>query len=75
MPPEKRLAFICYRNADSGLIAHSLHGQLSKKLGSERLFLAPASIDGGEKWPSEIEDALVAAVVMVVLIGRDWIRV
>lgn len=75
MTTEKRLAFICYRDrdADSGSIAKILYEQLSAKLGTHRLFLAPESIGGGKKWPLEIEEALAAAVAMVVLIGPTWL--
>ena len=73
MSTEKRLAFICYRDADSGPIAQILYDQLSAKLGRDRLFLAPESIGGGKEFTPEIEEALAAAVAMVVLIGPTWL--
>ncbi|MDI3465269.1 MAG: hypothetical protein OJF50_004090 [Nitrospira sp.] len=74
MATEKRLAFICYRDADSGPIAKILYDQLSAKLGSNQLFLAPKTIECGEEWDPAITTALAAAKVMIVLIGREWLR-
>ncbi len=73
MSTEKRLAFICYRDKDSRSIAEILYGQLSARLGPDRLFLATEDIARGKQWLEEINDALAAAVVMVVLIGPRWL--
>jgi len=73
MSTEKRLAFICYRDKDSRSIAEILYGQLSARLGPDRLFLATEDIARGKQWLEEFNDALAAAVVMVVLIGPRWL--
>lgn len=74
MSSEKRLAFLCYRGADSGAIARLLYDQLRTKLDDDQLFLAPKTIECGEEWPPAITTALDDAVAMIVLIGREWLR-
>lgn len=75
MSNEKHSVFICYRHSDSHPIAKFLYDDISGKLGRDRVFLAPETIDGGEKWPPAITSALEAAKVMLVLIGHEWLRV
>ena len=43
-------------------------------MGEEQVFLDHRSIEPGEPWPDRLEEAVREAAVVLVLLGRDWLR-
>ena len=53
--------FISYRKADSLDKARSIRSELSEAFGEDTVFMDERSIQGGDDWPNEIQDALTPA--------------
>jgi adenosine deaminase len=68
------LAFITYRRADSAGVAGRLYDRLVLEFGKACVFMDVAGgIPKGADFPTEIERKLLAANVMVVVIGPQWL--
>ncbi|AFZ17920.1 4a-hydroxytetrahydrobiopterin dehydratase [Allocoleopsis franciscana] len=67
--------FISYRRADSAAEAGRLHSTISRELGEEVVFMDTSSIEIGTQWSEELEEALQAAQIVIVVIGPDWLRI
>lgn len=67
--------FLSYRKEDTKEVTIQLHEYLEYALGTEKVFIDFRSINPGEQWPPLIRDKLNSATVMIVVIGRDWIKV
>jgi len=52
-----------------------LHVFCEHALGAEKVFIDLRSINPGDLWPPLIRDKLNSAAVMIVVIGRDWLKV
>ena len=67
--------FISYRRADSTSESGRLYSSITKELQGGTVFMDTAAIDVGTEWAQELEDALVAAQIVLVVIGPDWLRI
>ena len=66
------LIFVSYRRADTAPHALALKLELETKFRAAQVFLDTHVIQAGDAWPSQIENALKAAKVIVPLIGKSW---
>lgn len=66
--------FISYRRSDARADARGLAGELSSRFGSARVFFDTQSIEGGQRFPERIQEALDRARVVLVVMGSDWLR-
>jgi cold shock CspA family protein len=70
----RRGIFICYRREDTAGYAGRLYDALRQRLGlgEDRLFMDVDSIEPGMDFVDSINDAIGSSVVVLVLIGRQW---
>lgn len=66
--------FISYRRSDAGGHAGRLYDRLSDRFDRAALFYDLEHIDGGERFPDRIRQAVGEAAVVLVLIGPDWLE-
>lgn len=66
--------FLNYRREDAKGVTIRLHDDLEFALGEEEVFIDLGTVPG-TRWPKRIRDNLNAADVVVVVIGRDWLKV
>jgi pterin-4a-carbinolamine dehydratase len=66
--------FISYRRNDTAPVSGRLHGVLREAFGQESVFLDTSSVQPGAVWPDELEEAVAAADVVLLVIGPDWLR-
>jgi CHASE2 domain-containing sensor protein len=73
-PPRGSAAqfFISYRRRESQWPAKILNRALAERFGDASVFMDEATIDAGDIWPREIEQASSGCAVMLVLIGPGW---
>lgn len=69
------LAFLNYRRDDTGAAAQAIYAQMKVNFGSGQLFMDVNSIPIGGAWPDYLRQRVESASGLVVLIGRDWLRV
>ena len=72
---QNALIFLNYRKEDSKEVTARLHDDLEYALGAEKVFIDLSSIVPGRSWPQLIRDRLNATSVVIVVIGRDWLKV
>lgn len=65
--------FISYRERDSKGWALSLRDRLVEAFGEEKVFLDKDALRAG-KWKDQIEQALGACNIVLVVIGRGWLK-
>lgn len=65
--------FICYRREDSRWPARSLADALRSRFGQHRVFMDVDSVGLG-KWQRQIDKALAASRIVIVLIGPEWLN-
>jgi len=63
---------LSYRRADTAPHALALKLELETRLHAAQVFLDTHTIQGGDIWPSEIQDALNGAKAIILLIGKSW---
>lgn len=66
--------FLSYRRDDTQGFARSIYDRLASKYGSEKVFRDVDSIPAGVKFPDRIQDQVIRSRIMIVLIGKDWLR-
>ncbi len=66
--------FISYRRGETTGQARALHDRLAQRFGAARVFMDVDAIAPGADFVESIEQALDSSAVVLVLIGRDWIR-
>ena len=66
--------FINYRRDDSSGYAGRVYGALEAHFPHDLLFMDVDSIDPGLDFLEVIEQALAQCVVMLVIIGKDWVE-
>ena|GEM_PF-3426545 len=64
--------FISYRRSDVSGYAHALYAQLTRRFGTDQIFMDIDSIEPGTDFVEVIEKTLDSASVALVLIGRRW---
>lgn len=67
--------FISYRREDSAYPAGWLFDRLAERFGAERIFKDVDSIELGDDFVEEIEDAVGQTDVLLALIGEKWLTV
>jgi pterin-4a-carbinolamine dehydratase len=67
------LAFISYRREDTGPLAQNLYLHLKGRFGSGQLFMDVHSMQLGKPWPTQVQDKLQKATVVIALIGPAWL--
>jgi pterin-4a-carbinolamine dehydratase len=66
------LIFLSYRRDDTAAQALALKLELETQLQAAQIFLDTHTIQAGEKWPHQIEDALYIAEIVIPIIGKSW---
>lgn len=67
-------AFISYRRQDSSAASRWLGDVIRRIFGTQSVFVDTDAIRIGTTWPTEIEDALSRATVLIAVIGPAWLR-
>src|SRR5258708_32380292 len=65
--------FISYRRQDSGPTARRLADVLGHAFGPDKVFIDTDSIRSAQNWPTKISEALVAASILMPVIGPRWL--
>jgi pterin-4a-carbinolamine dehydratase len=66
--------FISYRRDDAAAEALLLSDAIRSRLGQRAVFMDTTSLSGGQQWPDALREAVLAADVVLAVIGPDWIR-
>lgn len=66
--------FLSYRRDDSAGSAGRIHEHLAQEFGSDAIFRDYDSLKPGQEFRSAIESALASSEVVVVVIGRNWLK-
>lgn len=72
MPTNHPQVFISYRRDDGAGYARAIAAELSKRFGSDRVFMDVDDIAAGNSFAEVIQRAVGSASVLLVLIGRRW---
>lgn len=70
--PKPRI-FLSYRRKDAMADTRNIRDRFMHS-GFEHVFMDLPAINPGDEWQKRIEDALVAADVVIVVIGKDWLN-
>ncbi|MEM7201639.1 MAG: SUMF1/EgtB/PvdO family nonheme iron enzyme [Planctomycetota bacterium] len=73
--PARAFAFLSYRQDDTLPVATRLKTAIEDAFGPDAAYLDHRSVPPGSAWPSELEQAVRDAAVVVVLVGHRWLRV
>ncbi|MBX3306971.1 MAG: toll/interleukin-1 receptor domain-containing protein [Nitrospira sp.] len=73
--PGNSIIFVSYRRSDTDWAAVGLGERLTMAFGEDRVFIDVRNIDAGDHFPTELDDALRTAGVLLVVIGKKWINV
>lgn len=65
--------FISYRKRDAGGHVGHLRSELERLYGKKAVFTDFDSLEAGQDWMEEIEKALAASDIALVVIGEDWL--
>ena len=65
--------FICYRQADTKIIATDLERLLAAEFGDNHVFRDERTLEAGQHWPNTIEAALRSSTAVLVVIGPQWL--
>ncbi len=66
--------FISYRRSDAQHAAFAIADRLRWAFGQDQVFLDRGAIEGGEDWSEAIRSALLAARIVLVVMGPGWLR-
>lgn len=66
--------FICYRREDSAGYAGRIYDRLSLQFNPDQIFMDVDSIEPGLDFVEVIESAVSACDVMIVIIGKQWLK-
>ena len=72
--PGKSAFFLSYRRDQSSFIARSLRKALAARFGEGSVFMDETTIDPGQEWPQEIQEAVFGCRAMLVIIGPYWLK-
>jgi hypothetical protein len=70
----KQSIFISYRRQDTAAYAGRIYDRLSAKYGAHNVFMDIDRIEPGQDFVDAINHSVAEAGVLLVLIGREWIR-
>lgn len=65
--------FLCYRRDQNPFAAWSLRSALADRFGERSVFMDKATINPGQEWPREIQEAILGCRAMLVIIGPSWL--
>ena len=65
--------FINYRTVDEIVTAILLDRELSRRFGSDQIFLSGKSIRPGTRWESALQEAVRCSGALVAVIGQRWL--
>lgn len=71
---KKPLVFISYRHDDEGPTSRFVKAELDEIFGSEHVFMDLDNIRQGDQWKEVIKSNLEACDCLIVVIGRNWLR-
>jgi hypothetical protein len=74
-PPKTNGLFISYRRKDTQDIAGRIRDRLVARFGPDKVFFDVESIEGGEKFPSRIEENVARCDVVLAIIGELWLNI
>jgi pterin-4a-carbinolamine dehydratase len=66
------LIFLSYRRADTATSTLALRLELQTQLRAAQIFVDTHTIQSGDAWPHQIDDALRVAKVIIPVIGKSW---
>jgi TIR domain len=66
------LIFLSYRRLDTTPQTLALKLELERNLSAVQVFMDNSVMAGGEKFPDEINNALGAASLVIVVMGKEW---
>src|SRR5260370_36095532 len=66
------LIFLSYRRADTATSTLALRLELQTQLQAAQIFVDTHTIQSGDGWPHQIDDALRLAKVVIPVIGQAW---
>jgi hypothetical protein len=66
--------FISYRRDEASAYAGRLYDRLAARFGREKIFLDAQNVGWGEDFIEVITEAAESCAVMIVLVGRQWVR-
>ncbi len=69
----ENLLFVSYRRTDTAPHALAVKLELESQFRAAQVFVDTHHIQGGDRWPTEIELALNAAKVILPIIGQSWV--
>jgi hypothetical protein len=69
------MIFINYRRDDSIIYAGRLFDRLIAHFGASAVFMDIESINVGDDWVQKIETTLISCILMIVVIGPDWLTI
>src|SRR4051812_30939324 len=72
--PNAEGIFISYRRQEASYLAGWLHDRLADYFGPSRVFLDIDWVKPGVEFMTVIEEAITRSVVMLVLIGPQWLN-
>jgi hypothetical protein len=75
LSPSRTLVFINYRTSDEPFAALYIDKRLSECFGPGQVFRDSRTIQLGAHFPDKIEKALLECQAMIVVIGKQWLRV
>jgi hypothetical protein len=75
LPVQASEFFISYRREQSAWPGRILCGELTKRYGESSVFMDTDSIDAGQRWPHQIENAIKRSSVFLALIGPGWLDI
>jgi TIR domain len=71
--PTESAFFVSYRRDQSSFVARSLRSALAARFGDASVFMDVTAISPGQKWPREIQEAILGCRAMLVIIGPYWL--
>jgi tetratricopeptide (TPR) repeat protein len=72
--PSGAAIFLSYRRDQSSFVARSMRAVLANRLGTASVFMDETALSPDQDWPREVQDAILRASVMLVIIGPYWLE-
>jgi CHASE2 domain-containing sensor protein len=70
--PAQTAFFISYRRDQGSFIAESVLSALTARFGEGSVFMDTSTINPGQEWPREIQEAILGCSAMLVIVGPYW---
>lgn len=66
------MIFMSYRRDDTNAEVTHLSQELIRRYGDHQVFVAPSSLQPGDRWPDEIRERLSHSSVLLAVVGDGW---